>query len=67
MANGCSLTYGIAYEDTFSPVAKVTFVRLLIFLSAIYSLLLYKSLVDSQGHVINIRAEIINMLTLVWK
>ena len=67
MANGCSLTYGIAYKDTFSPVAKMTFVRLLIFLAAIYSLPLYKSLVDSQGRVINIRADIINMLTLVWK
>ena len=37
MANGYAQTYGVEYSDTFSPVAKMTFVRLFISLAATYN------------------------------
>ena len=36
VAKGYAQTYGVDYSDTFSPVAKLTFVRLFISLDASY-------------------------------
>ena len=36
VAKGYARTYGVDYSDTFSPVAKLTFVRLFISLVAPY-------------------------------
>ena len=37
MAKGYAQTYGVDYYDTFSPVAKMTYVRLFISLVATYN------------------------------
>ena len=37
VAKGYAQTYGVDYSDTFSPVAKMTFVRLFISLVATYN------------------------------
>ena len=37
MAKGYAWTYGIEYSDTFSPVAKMTFVRYFISLTVTYN------------------------------
>ena len=42
MAKGCAQTYGVNYSDTFSSVAKMTFVRLFISLAATYNLDLHQ-------------------------
>ena len=36
VAKGHAQTYGVDYSDTFSPIAKLTFVRLFISLAASY-------------------------------
>ena len=42
IAKGYAQTYGVDYSDTFSPVAKMTYVRLFIFLAATYNWNLYQ-------------------------
>ena len=37
VAKGYAQTYGIDYSDTFSPIAKMTYVRLFIFLATTYN------------------------------
>ena len=37
MAKGYAQTYGVDYSDTFSPVAKITFVQLFISLAATHN------------------------------
>ena len=37
VAKGYAQTYGMDYSDTFSPIAKMTFVRLFISLAATYN------------------------------
>ena len=42
VAKGYAQTYGVDYSDTFSPVAKMTSVRLFIFLAATHNWDLYQ-------------------------
>ena len=42
IAKGYAQTYGIDYSDTFSPIAKLTFVHLFVSLTASYDLDLHQ-------------------------
>ena len=42
VAKGCTQIYGLDYGDTFSPVAKIVLVRLLISLAAMHHWMLYQ-------------------------
>ena len=42
VAKGYAKTYGADYTDTFSPMAKMTFIRIFIFLTASYCWPLYQ-------------------------